>query len=187
MNETENTVNIADNLKNDSSMKPEDIEMLKIRFGFAWNWFELHAKQRMSLFNFFLLITGILVNAYVIAVIQKIGVLPLVICIVGFIQSIGFIIFDVRSRKLTKYGEDVMEKLEREYLYQNNFSHPDINDGKTLGLLRRDADNKMREGQKGKNFLFYLKRINKMKFWIRLIQLLVCAAFFLGIAILIFQ
>lgn len=158
----------------------QNLEMLKIRLEFSWKWFEMHASQRMSLFNFFLIITGILANAYAMAISNKINVLALAVCIIGFVQSIGFITFDIRSRQLTEYGEDIMEKLERDVIFPDNFMHPNVNKGKPLGLLRRDSDNKMREGQKG-NISFYLNRIKKMKFWIRLVQLLVSAIFLTGL------
>src|SRR5450759_4327950 len=38
------------------------VELLKTRSQLAWNWFEFHARQRMTMFNNFLIITGILVN-----------------------------------------------------------------------------------------------------------------------------
>lgn len=39
--------------------------MLRLRLDYAWNWFDLHAKQRMTLFYYFLIIAGILANALV--------------------------------------------------------------------------------------------------------------------------
>lgn len=158
----------------------QNLEMLKIRLDFSWKWFELHANQRMSLFNYFLIITGILANAYVTAVSDNNNLFAIAICLIGFVQSIGFITFDIRSRQLTQYSEDIMEKLERDGVFPDNFGHPNINKGKTLGLLRRDSDNKMREGQNG-GLLFFLKRIKKMKFWIRLVQLLISSIFLIGL------
>ena len=157
----------------------QDLEILRIRLQFAWNWFEFHAKQRMSLFNFFLIITGILANAYAIAINYHNNLLALAVCATGFVQSIGFIVFDIRSRQLTTYSEDIMEKLEREVIFPDGFSHPLLHNGQTLGLLRRDSDNRMREGQRG-GFQFLLRRVKKMKTWIRLVQLLVGVIFFIG-------
>ncbi len=157
-----------------------DIELLKVRLDLAWNWFEMHGKQRMTLFNFFLLITGILANAYAVAVTGSMDMLAISVCVVGTAQAIGFMLFDMRSRQLTRYSEAVIEKIERDILFPDGFTHELIGDGKDLGLLRRDADNRMREGQKG-GLLFRAKRLMKMKYWIRLIQAIVLLTFMAGL------
>jgi hypothetical protein len=45
-----------------------ELELLKLRLDYAWKWFDLHAKQRMTLFNYFLIIAGIFANAIIISV-----------------------------------------------------------------------------------------------------------------------
>src|SRR3954462_11298895 len=44
-------------------MTEDERELLKLRADYAWKWFDLHAKQRMTLFNYFLIIAGIFANA----------------------------------------------------------------------------------------------------------------------------
>src|SRR4051812_49073283 len=43
-------------------MTEDERELLKLRADYAWKWFDLHAKQRMTLFNYFLIVAGILAN-----------------------------------------------------------------------------------------------------------------------------
>ena len=40
----------------------------EVRFQYAWNWFEFHAKQRTTMFNYFLVSVGIFANAAVLAI-----------------------------------------------------------------------------------------------------------------------
>lgn len=139
-----------------------NIELLKARFQFAWNWFEFHARQRMTMFNYFLITTGILVNAYAGAFKEKIFAMCVFVGALGFLQSLGFLMIDVRNRDLIGYSEDALEKLERDTLFPDNFYSAEIRKGAVLGLLRRDRDESMRQGQR-----LHLKSLKKMKYWMR--------------------
>jgi len=151
------------------------VELLKMRSTLAWSWFEYHARQRMTMFNNFLIITGILVNAYAVSIKEHFYGMAGLASVLGFFQAVCFLMIDIRSRHLIRYGEDVLEKLERDTLFPDDFCSPRIADGNTLGLLRCDKD--MREGQRPrKRFL----RLYKMKVWIRGMYLLVLLAFALA-------
>jgi hypothetical protein len=139
-----------------------DIELLKARLQFAWNWFEFHARQRMTMFNYFLLTTGILVNAYAGAFKEKMFAMCVFVGALGFLQSLGFLMIDVRSRELISYSEDALEKLERDTLFPDSFHSAEIRKGAILGLLRRDRDESLRQGQR-----FHAKSLKKMKYWMR--------------------
>ena len=53
----------------DDHEKIKDIQAIDHeRLDLAWKWFDFHAKQRTTIFNFFLIITGIILNAYVLAI-----------------------------------------------------------------------------------------------------------------------
>ena len=41
-----------------------DRELLHLKLDYAWRWFALHTKQRVTMFNCFLVASGILANAY---------------------------------------------------------------------------------------------------------------------------
>src|SRR5262245_44853432 len=84
----------------------------KLAFDYAWKWFDFHGKQRMQLFNYFLIITGILANAYVTAIDKKFTNVAVTVCILGVLQSVGFIIFDIRNRDLTGRAEKALQAFE---------------------------------------------------------------------------
>jgi hypothetical protein len=148
-------------------------EIDKTRLDYAWKWFDFHAKQRMQLFNYFLIITGILASAFVGAYDKSLYLLCIAVCLIGLLQAMGFFSFDVRSRELTRLAEDILLKIENEQLFLDYTS-----DGENLGLIRCESINKMKEGNfwsRGiKNFL-------KMKIWIRLIQIVIGLVFLIGL------
>jgi len=173
------TVSIAENNNNPSSApEHDDKDLLRMRLDYAWNWFDLHAKQRMSLFRYFLIITGILVSGYVTAFVNDYSSLIVAIGVIGAFQSAAFIAFDFRSRELTRRAENVLEKIERDMLFPDSFSHHDIRQGESLGLLKHEAAAKMREGYGWKRGW---KNIKKIKWWIRAIEGAVLIAFLMGI------
>lgn len=146
------------------------VELLKVRSQLAWNWFEFHARQRMTMFYNFLIVTGILVNGYAVATKESFHSMAAFVSLFGSIQAVCFCVIDVRSRQLIRYGEDVLEKLERDVLFPDSFRSPGIQGGRVLGLLR--CDENLREGKQ-----FTGRRLLKMKYWMRGMYVLVCLGF----------
>jgi hypothetical protein len=102
----------------DPSGKVDDL--VKLQFDYAWKWFDLHAKQRTTLFNYYLIIVGILANALVTSykehydtIIQALGTL-------GVITSLAFLVFDVRNRGMAAQAESVLEKLEEDIPFSDH-------------------------------------------------------------------
>ncbi len=157
--------------------KKNEADVNEQRFNYAWKWFSLHAEQRGNLFNYFLVITGILINGYVISLKDDLFILSMAICVLGIMVGVGFLVFDLRNRQLISYAEDILEKLEREYLFKEDFVHWE-NGEKRLGLVLQDSFNKMRENQ-GKTISF--RKLRKMKWWIRIMQIIVIITFLFGL------
>ena len=135
-----------------------ELELLKLRCTLSWNWFEFHARQRMSMFNYFILTTGILVNGYVAAAKDEYLSILLAVTFLGMWQALTFFMIDVRSRQLIGYGEDVLEKIERDTVFPDGFTSVETRPGLSLGLLRRDKN--FREGK-----VTGLRWLKKMKTW----------------------
>ena len=87
-----------------------------MQFEYAWRWFELHAKQRVSMFNFFLLSVGALATAYGLLLREQLYVVAAVAAFMGVFVSLVSCLLDVRNRKLVKMGEEALEGVERAYL-----------------------------------------------------------------------
>ena len=144
-------------------MSLSEEEKVKLRFDYAWKWFESAARQRMVLFNYYLIITGILTNALVISYKEGYVAITVGIGFMGILTSLGFLSFDVRNRGMAKTGEDILEKLENDVIFPGEFVDED---GKKMGPLTVEREKGMREGQKRT----WKANLLKHKYWIWSIQ-----------------
>jgi len=88
---------------------------------YAWKWFEYHAKQRVSMFNFFLIASGVLAHASVNLICGEYFVPAMGLAIIGIIISVSFLLLDCRNADLVYMGEDVLRRLEKDSLFPQNF------------------------------------------------------------------
>jgi hypothetical protein len=77
----------------------------------AWNWFSLHAGQRMQSFNFFLAATAFLVAGYA-AALEKQRPVSAAIALLGAWISFWFNRLERRTKQLVKAGEDALQPAE---------------------------------------------------------------------------
>lgn len=77
----------------------------------AWDWFALHASQRMQTFNFFLVVTAFLFAAYS-TLLEKNPATALGVALLGAWLSIWFNRLDSRTRQLIKAGERALAPSE---------------------------------------------------------------------------
>lgn len=94
-------------------------DLRKMRFEYAWKWFEFHARQRMTMLNFFLIVVGVVFAAYgtLLGVRTRspdaVGFWTIVIPLgFGVVASMLFFLFDLRNRTLVHLAEEVLETLE---------------------------------------------------------------------------
>ena len=85
-------------------------------FEYAWRWFELHARQRVSMFNFFFLSVGALASAYGILLREQLYGESAVVAGIGVFVSVVSCLLDVRNHSLVKMGEEALQVVEREHL-----------------------------------------------------------------------
>jgi len=98
----------------------------------AWRYFELHAQQRITVFNFYIAITGLLAAGVGFSLQQKdvfIYLCPALGCFMVFI-SIIFWKLDHRVSMLVKNSETALRCIE------NNFTNQDYK------ILTKDNDDK---------------------------------------------
>jgi hypothetical protein len=80
---------------------------------YAWNYFEVHAQQRLQLFEFYITISTATLAGF-FALLQVASARPLV-CLVAFALSFFSFIFwklESRTRALVKNGEDALKHLD---------------------------------------------------------------------------
>ncbi|MDD5634876.1 MAG: hypothetical protein PHW46_06340 [Candidatus Omnitrophica bacterium] len=131
--------------------KPD--KLLSLRFEYAWRYFNFHASQRTTMFNFFLVFSGFFIGAYVKSLPANgtPGILTLMLPIVGILITTMFIFLDRRNEELVHIAEDVLKKLEedlfrdyefkpevkRRYLWGTMKSYPENNASIKVTILNR--------------------------------------------------
>lgn len=139
-------------------------EIEKMRFDYAWRWFDFHAKQRTTMFNFFLIVTGIVANGIFALLKDPVQQGPATIAsFSGALITIGFIFLEFRNRALVKYAEDVLFHIEKSQIFSWDVKTSETN--APLALIYRERAGGM------------LKGFCRHKFWIPIIQGLVGIGF----------
>jgi hypothetical protein len=87
---------------------PCDKAVHEIALEYGFKWFEFHAQQRISTFNFYLLVMSGLVAAASFSLKEKIPAGSIVTSLMMLGASVLFWQLDVRNRQLIKIGEDIL-------------------------------------------------------------------------------
>jgi len=87
-------------------------ECEKAALDHAWDWFSLHATQRMQAMNFFLVATAFLSASFVTAAKEKVHVLAGGVAVLAIFLSYLFYRMERRIRTLIKAAEHAIEPLE---------------------------------------------------------------------------
>ena len=80
---------------------------------YVWNYFQLHASQRLITFNFYIVISTAIAAGYIVAL--GVSSIPVLAIMLGFTISLLSFIFwklDVRNKLLTKNAEEALKYLE---------------------------------------------------------------------------
>ena len=105
----------------------EDSNLNQIRFEYAWRYFEMHAKQRITMFNFFLLGSGVLANAYGLLLREELHLQAGAVAAVGFLVCVISFMLDVRNHQLVRLGENALRRVEGDIMLP---AGQDISDSK---------------------------------------------------------
>jgi hypothetical protein len=134
-----------------------ELELVKLRFDFAWKHFDFHAKQRTTMFQYFVTIMPLVVGAYFYVFKDKPVTLTAYeltgIATLGFLLSLAFWMFDVRNRHLYAISERNLRLLEQNNLYKE-----------PLGSFKGIITTEQEEHSSKCGYLFF-----KFKFWMTLI------------------
>ncbi|MTD55292.1 hypothetical protein [Amycolatopsis pithecellobii] len=81
---------------------------------YAWNWFSMHANQRMQLVNFWLVAVAFLAAAFVQARMGHMTAIAVGVSVAGALSSLAFMMLDARTRQLVHLGERALRQVERD-------------------------------------------------------------------------
>jgi hypothetical protein len=93
-------------------MSPDEDARERIEFDYAWGWFQYHASQRLTAFNFFLIIVGLLLVGFAQAVGNHWSLFGAALGSLGSVVAAGFLALDVRNQELVTCGVVALQKLE---------------------------------------------------------------------------
>lgn len=85
---------------------------LKLASEYAWNWFSLHAGQRMQVVSFFILASSFLTTAYVAAMQKNLFIVAGFIAIGGAATSLSVLGFEGRTHDLLDVGRKALATIE---------------------------------------------------------------------------
>jgi hypothetical protein len=118
--------------------QPSDLE--KLRFEYAWKWFNFHAEQRTRMFNYLLIGMGIFGTALVAAIDKHLVLEAVTIGTAAMVVAIVFYLLDRRNRQLYIVAMDVLIHLEQKWIFADDTDFTD-HDGKArhFGISGRVA------------------------------------------------
>lgn len=135
-----------DNLKDKYSVeKAFEIDLkwklFQGRYEYAWSYFDFHASQRTTMFNFFMLFAGLALTAWATLMDKDLNayVLAALIAIVGMFISLIFVALERRNEELVHIAEAVLESLEGDVLfhgYHREIRSPMRRDFTIFGKIR---------------------------------------------------
>jgi hypothetical protein len=79
---------------------------------YAWNWFALHAGQRLQLVNFWLVAISFLAAAFVQACTSHLVAIAFGVSVTGVVSSLAFMRLDARTRQLIRVAENALAAVE---------------------------------------------------------------------------
>jgi hypothetical protein len=139
---------IDNNANEKGTLIEPPLELLKLRFDYAWKFFSFHASQRTQMFNFMLLLVGILAASLTSSVDKGLVEPAIAICAVGVLVAFIFLKLDRRNRDLVRMAESVLTFLEQKDLFSANerFTPPNGQE-QVLGIYMRRTEIETARGQ----------------------------------------
>src|ERR1700719_3793399 len=93
-------------------MEPENLPTSNDGLKHAWDWFDLHAKQRMQTVNFYIIVVGAVLAGAGAALKDKQYIVSGSLGLVLTLASVLFFAMDRRARSLVRLGESALRREE---------------------------------------------------------------------------
>jgi hypothetical protein len=87
---------------------------------YAWNWYAMHAGQRLQLVNFWLVAVAFLAAAFVQSQISHVRPIAAGVALIGAVASVAFQRLDVRTRQLSQIAEDALREFEDKWVAEGS-------------------------------------------------------------------
>ena len=110
----------------------------------AWDYFQMHSGQRLTTFNFYIVISSVITTAF-FATLQKEYQVPQLGIALGFLLVFFSFVFwrvDIRNRQLIKGAESALKFFERTSELEDTNSEPHI----AKIFLREEYETRLKRG-----------------------------------------
>jgi hypothetical protein len=103
------------------------VEFEKLRLELAWRHFEFHARQRTTMFHFYILLLPFLIGGFFYILKQasvpsaNVTAAATLVAFIGAVLSLVFWAFDVRNRQLYRVSQENIKLLESNFLYTRDY------------------------------------------------------------------
>jgi hypothetical protein len=154
-------------------------DRLKTELDYASGWFQYTASQRLTTFNFFLVVVGLLLVGYAQAISHDWRLFGACIGFIGAIISLGFLIIDIRNEVLVNKGLLALKQLEKGM--RISLADPALDGAHLKNVLdesfigRPIARHIYKDPKSPKH-----ERLFKYRFWLRAVITVVGLGFLLG-------
>jgi hypothetical protein len=114
------------------------VEFQKLRLELAWRHFEFHARQRTTMFHFFVLLVPLLIGGFFYILRENVApgasaattsalaanatTAATLVTAIGAVLSFVFLAFDMRNRQLYRMSQDNLRLLENDFLYAEAYT-----------------------------------------------------------------
>jgi Na+-driven multidrug efflux pump len=96
------------------------VDFEKLRFELAWRHFEFHARQRTTMFHFFIILAPFLFGGCFILFKEReiVGAAPAIVAAgAGALLAVIFYLLDQRNKQLYSVSKEALSLLEQHFLY----------------------------------------------------------------------
>ena len=118
---------------------------------YIWNYFQLHAAQRLKTFEFYIVVATVLLSGYVVCI-KEDNLMPIGIVVGVLLVLLSFVFWklDVRNKQLIKNAEQALKTMEDIVISESTGGIPD-----SLKLFNYDDVKVEQRRHKKRSFLFH--------------------------------
>jgi hypothetical protein len=153
------------------------VEFEKIRFELAWRHFDLHARQRTTMFHFFILLMPFLFGGCFILFKERevVGPFPAIVAAVaGALLAFIFSLLDLRNKQLYGVSKEALGLIEKEFLFAP-YRPLNVSGSAYPGVITTEAR------RYGDNNLLKHGLLMGGVYWLTVVMFLALAGYFLGV------
>ena len=153
------------------------VEFEKIRFELAWRHFDFHARQRTTMFHFFILLVPFLFGGCFILFKDRevMGGFPAIFAaLAGAMLGLVFFLLDQRNKQLYRVSKGALSLFEKQFLF-TSFRPLDVSGAYYPGVISTESS------LYGDNNLLKHSLLMGTVYWLAILMFVALAGYFLAV------